>query len=93
MNVATQLKSIRFPKIVINDLDKYAREEFGIPFSRYIVFLATDKLNEIKKTKTSIPISLISSYLEAEVQLKNGVAEPLQTDEEIKKLLEDWKQD
>ncbi len=43
----TALKGIRFPKPVIMILDTYARDHFGMTFSKYIVHLAIQKCSEL----------------------------------------------
>jgi hypothetical protein len=94
MEPSTELKSIRFPKAVVEILDSYSRKEFGLPFSKFILHMAVEKVDEIKKEKYSIPLDLlqlITSYYEVEKQIKEGSAKPLRTKKEISNLLDSWK--
>jgi len=84
----TELKSIRFPKLVVEKLDNYSKKNFGIPFSRFIVHIALEKIDAIKKDELELQSSLINSYLEVEEQMRNKKIKPLKT---VQSKLEEWK--
>ena len=84
----TQLKSIRFPKKVVETLDEYSKIRYGTSFSKLIVHMAIEKVDEINKEHIS---NLVNDYQEIENAIENGEAKTYDTEEDVQDLLDSWK--
>lgn len=78
----TTLKGIRFPKNVVEILDSYARDRFGMTFSKYMVHLAVQKCSEIvEKDFKGLDDEMVKHYYDLkklqEEMLKKDVRKPL----------------
>ena len=78
----TTLKGIRFPKNVVEILDIYAKQSFGMNFSKYIVHLAVQKCSEIiEKDFKGIDDEMVKHYYELkklqEEMVKKDVKRPI----------------
>jgi len=90
----TTLKSIRFPKVLVDTLEEYSETNFGMSFSKYMIHLSMEKVAEIKKgEQASVLQDMIRSYLDIESQIENGEITPLSTESEVQELLDSWKSD
>ncbi len=87
--MSTKLKSIRFPNTVVSVLDDYSKKNYGISFSKYIVHLAIDKVEEINSTS----ISLQDIFEESENDIVSGNALILKDEESVKSYLNSLKED